>query len=90
MPGTSGIYRIGQDSQLILDAMILARLMNIDVDWQYLVFTHNVHQIDDARKIAKENGINLLLMKSDRTGGGVEVPAEWKPKKNKEIVYDSI
>ena len=90
LPGTSEKYRIGQNSQLILDAMILARSLNIDVDWQYLVFTHNVHQIDDARKIAKENGINLLLMKSDRTGGGVEVPAEWKPKKNKEIVYDSI
>lgn len=90
MPGTSEIYRIGQNSQLILDAMLLARSMNIDVDWQYLVFTHNVHQVEAARKIAKEQGINLLLMKSDRTGGGIEVPAEWKPKKNKEIVYDSV
>jgi len=23
-------------------------------------------------------------------GGGVVVPTEWKPKKNKEIIYDSV
>lgn len=83
---TSPLYRIGQNSKLMFDAMLLAKSMNIGTDWQFIVFEHNVHQIDRAKEFAKTHNINLLLMKSDRTGGGVSVPANWKPERNKEII----
>lgn len=82
----SHVYRIGQDSKLMFEAMLLAKSMQIGTDWQFIVFEHNLHQIERAKEFAQQHGINLLLMKSDRTGGGVSVPASWKPARNKEIV----
>lgn len=86
----SSIYRKGQNSKLMFDAMLLAKSMNISVEWQYLVFKHNVHELEDARKFADKHNIQLNIMKSNRTGGGVEVPDNWKPKRNKEVVHDII
>ena len=90
LPDTSPIYRIGQDSDLIFSAMRLGSSMNINVSWQFIVFEHNKNQIDQAREIAKSHGIELHLIKTDRTGGGMEVPVEWRPARTKEIVYDII
>lgn len=30
------------------------------IEWQFIVMKHNVHQIDDARRLAKELGVDLL------------------------------
>lgn len=86
LPKTSPIYRIGQDSELIFEAMILAKNSGIPVVWQFIVFEHNKHEIEDAQKIAVDNGIDFHLIKSNRIGGNVEVPLEYKPKRNKEII----
>jgi hypothetical protein len=87
---TSSIYRVGQNTKLMFEAMNLGSQMNQNIHWQYIVFTHNVHQIDTARNYAKKHNIKLEFVKSDRTNNIIEVPREWRPKKNKEIVYDII
>lgn len=87
---TSSIYRIGQDSDLIFSAMLLGKAMEKNILWQFIVFEHNKHQIEQARQIAKAHEIELHLIKTDRKGGGMEVPNDWRPGRNKEIVYDII
>lgn len=82
---TSFIYRSGQKSELLFDAMILAAEKGLNVEWQFIIFDYNVHQIEEAKSIANRYSINLQFVKSDRTGGGVKVPNEYKPKRNKEI-----
>lgn len=88
---TSEIYRKGQNSKLMFKAMLLAISMNISVEWHYIVFEHNNHEIEPAKHFADKHNIELKLIKSNRTGGGVKIPKGWRPKKNKEIItYDTI
>lgn len=83
---TSHLYRKGQNSALMIEAMLLAKSMNLNVEWQYIIFEHNLHQIEDAKDFAKKNKIDLFFIKSDRKGGGIEVPEIYKPKRNKEVL----
>ena len=34
--------------------------------WQYIVFSYNENDIDEARKMAEDNGIDFLLLESSR------------------------
>jgi glutaredoxin len=90
MEDTGPIYRVGQNSKLMFEAMLLGKAMGISIEWHYIVFQHNVHQLDEARLFAKLHNIPLHLVKSNRSGGGVEIPIKWKPNRNKEIINDSI
>lgn len=90
MEDTSMIYRVGQNSKLLFDAMILGKSLGVKIEWHYIVFEHNVHQLEEATEFAGKHGIMLNLVKSNRTGGNIKVPSEWKPKKNKEIINDII
>lgn len=85
---TSPIYRIGQDGDLIMKAMLLGKEMGINVEWQFIVFEHNVGQLNIAAEIAKDKGIPFQYIKSNRVGGNVEVPVEFRPSRNKETVYN--
>jgi hypothetical protein len=89
MHDTSSIYRVGQNTSLLFSAMLLAHSMNLTVKWRYIVFTHNVHQLDEAKSFAALHNIDLILIKSDRSGGGVSVPIEWRPLHNKELVDEN-
>lgn len=64
---TSMIYREGQNSQLVWDAMMLGHNMKVDVSWQYIVFDWNLHQVEEAKRIAKENRMRLVILDSNRT-----------------------
>jgi hypothetical protein len=87
---TSMIYRVGQNSALLFDAMILGKSMGVHIVWSFIVFEHNEHQLDQAKKFAREYNISLQLVKSDRFGGEIKVPINWSPKRNKEIIYDIV
>jgi len=88
MHDTSAIYRIGQNSKLMFDAMTLCKSMGLHTEWHYIVFKHNLHQLDTAKEFAALHNIKLIFIKSDRTGGNIEVPIEWKPGRNKEFVHN--
>ena len=83
---TSAVYRVGQNSQLLFDAMVLGKSMGLTIEWQYIIFKHNQHQIEKAKEFAQKHNINLFFVKSNRSGGGVEVPDDFKPKRNKETI----
>ena len=73
LPDTSPIYRINQKSYEVWEAMklgasILAREPWHDhsIVWKYIVFKYNEHQIDEARQLAGQHNIYLILAKSSR------------------------
>ncbi|MHC4618295.1 MAG: radical SAM protein [Planctomycetota bacterium] len=64
---TYSFYRIGGNIDIvfrnikhIITAKRNLRTKKPFIEWQYIVMKHNCHQIDDARKIAKELGVDLI------------------------------
>jgi hypothetical protein len=64
--------------------MILGKQMGLDIIWHYIIFDYNVNQINNAKRLAADKGIKLEFIKSNRSGGGISVPDEYKPERNKE------
>lgn len=83
---TSPLYRKNQNTALLFEAMLLGKSMNVTIEWHFIVFEHNEHQIYEAKNYAKKHEINLFFVKSNRKGGGVSVPQSWRPENNKEVI----
>ncbi len=69
-PDVSPIYRTNQDAEFLFDVMIKGNEIGADVKWQFIIFSFNEHQIEDAKKFAKEKRIGLQFKKSSRFTGG--------------------
>ena len=67
---TSALYRTNQDSEFLFDTMIKLRKLNMRVCWQYIIFSFNEHQLEEAHKIAKKHNLNMQVKKSSRFSGG--------------------
>ena len=63
---TANIYRINTNFDEVWNVMMFGLSMNVNVVWQFIVFQHNEHQIELAKAMAKKNGLNLQIIKSDR------------------------
>ena len=62
------IYRVNARWQDIEKAMRYCA-ERVTVDWKFIVFRHNEHQLDEARKLAKDIGVRrLTFKKSGRFG----------------------
>ena len=77
MPDTSPLYRTNQDSEFLFNVMLKAKEVGANIQWQYIIFSFNEHQIEEAKKFAKENKISLQFKKSSRFQGmEVAIPKE--------------
>jgi len=65
-PDVSHIYRHNQDSEFLFDTMIKLKELGFNVAWQFIIFSFNERQIEDAKKFCKDKKIKLLLKKSSR------------------------
>jgi MoaA/NifB/PqqE/SkfB family radical SAM enzyme len=63
---TANIYRVNTKYDQVLEAMKLGSSMGKNIQWSFIVFKHNEHQIEEAKRIAKENNFDLRLVKSGR------------------------
>ena len=63
---TAEIYRVNTNFQDVMEVMKLGSSMGRRITWQFIVFKHNEHQIEEAKRIAKENNLNLKIEKSGR------------------------
>lgn len=63
---TSHIHRVGQDFDEIWNAMLMCHDAGLNVKWQFIPFRHNEHQIDEIKQIAKEKGLQLKIVLSNR------------------------
>ena len=60
---TNHIYRKGTNWQKIMDAMISYKSKGAFATWEFLVFEHNQHQIDEAKQASKDLGfIDYILL----------------------------
>jgi len=69
LPHESHKYRIRQNGQQVFDTMKHLASLGIKVLWHYIVFKYNQDSIEEARKLAKDNGIEFVLIQSSRWDG---------------------
>ncbi len=79
LPEESNLYRINQDGEKLFNIMIESKkyLQQTPV-WQYIAFSYNEDHIEQAKKLAKENGVQFMLLQSSRWLGNDD---PLKPKK---------
>ena len=67
LPKDSCLYRINQDGEKLFDIMIESKKhLNTTPSWQYIIFKYNEKDIDEARELAKKNGVNFNLTYSSK------------------------
>lgn len=63
---TANIYRIGTNFTEVFEAMILGVKKSAKIEWQFILFEHNEHELELVKKLCKENKIKLNVIYSDR------------------------
>lgn len=64
---TNHLYRKNAKWNSIMEAIEIIRKFKFDTTWKYIVFKHNQHQIQEAKKLSEILGFkNFRLEKSDR------------------------
>lgn len=67
LPSSSFIYRVNQDGEKLFDVMKSARLyLDVKPTWQYIVFSYNENEIDEAIELANKIDVNFYLLLSSR------------------------
>ena len=66
LPEESHKYRVNQDGERLFEVMKLAASLGIKTYWQYIVFKYNQDHIEEARKMAKDNGMIFKEQHSSR------------------------
>ena len=69
LPKDSHKYRVHQDGEAVWRQMLRGVAAGNKIEWQYIVFEYNENDIDEARKMAEDNGIAFLLLESSRWYG---------------------
>ena len=81
LPEESHKYRINQDGKKLFDIMCESKKhLERTPTWQYIIFNYNEDHIDQAKKLAKENGITFMSVQSSRWNDN-EDPLRPKNKK---------
>jgi MoaA/NifB/PqqE/SkfB family radical SAM enzyme len=63
---TANLYRIGTNFNQIFKVMQIGAKRNIPIQWQFILFEHNEHELNLAKKLCNENGIILNIIYSNR------------------------
>lgn len=66
LPKDSHKYRKNQDGEAVFEIMKKGARMGNDITWQYIVFSYNENDIDEAKKIAYNEGIKFMIIESHR------------------------
>jgi MoaA/NifB/PqqE/SkfB family radical SAM enzyme len=63
---TNHLYRVNVNWNKVLENMTAYIKEKGYCEWEYLVFEHNYNDIDDAKKLAKQLGVNFILRQNVR------------------------
>lgn len=66
LPKESHKYRINQDGEKLWKIMLLGKSLIKNITWQYIIFSYNENNIEEAKSMANKNNIKLELMKTSR------------------------
>lgn len=98
-------YRVGGSLEKVLDGV---KRINQEkrkqkskfpfITWQYLVMSHNEHEIDEAKKLVKQWGFDRIVFQRNRGDMGeelfendkekIEKHGQWIPKESMETNFD--
>ena len=68
LPHQSSTYRINQDGEKMFDIMLMCNEMGIETVWQYIIFSYNQDNIEEAKQLAKKHNVNIEFMITHRVG----------------------
>lgn len=80
LPGEVPEYRIKQNSKLVFEAMFLGAKLGKKVQWQFIVLDFNQYKIEEARQIAKNIDVELMMVISDRFRNNASSPQKYRNK----------
>jgi len=67
LPEESHKYRVNQDGKKIFQVMLEGKkILTKAPIWQYIIFRYNENHQRQAKRMAKQNGLRFVLMKSSR------------------------
>lgn len=66
LPKDSHKYRINQKGERLFEAMKLGRQMGVECVWAHIVFRYNEGTMEECQKLAEENDIRIVFVKSGR------------------------
>ena len=69
---TNWLYRKGVDFNRAWENMLAFRKHSDTVEWQFIIFTWNFHQIEDAKRIAKEIDVTLFFVINTNKHGRID------------------
>lgn len=85
LPNESHVYRINQDGKKLFDIMIEAKKYLITKPiWQYIIFRYNENHVEQAKQMAKDNDIPILIINSSKWWGNKD---PYRPT-NPELSFD--
>jgi MoaA/NifB/PqqE/SkfB family radical SAM enzyme len=67
LPYESHLYRINQDGEKLFNIMIKSKKYLVrKPTWQYIIFKYNQDHIEQAKRIANDNDIPIMIINSSR------------------------
>lgn len=85
-PYLSSRYRVNQNGEFIFEIMKLAKQMTQKgTFWQYIIFPWNEQYIEECKQKAKEIGLEILFIQSERTGKSIEKKMNTAQKRQKKM-----
>ena len=70
LPKDSHKYRVRQDGEKLFRLMLESRKYIAKSIWQYIIFKYNENDIDTAKALCVEHGLEMSLIKSNRWTSG--------------------
>lgn len=72
---TNNIYRVNSKFDEVYEIMKKGKSYGLEIWWFFLIFEHNIHQLETARQMAKELKVGFREEYTTRTGGDI-IPAQ--------------
>ena len=66
LPEESHKYRKNQDGVKLFNIMLNAKYSGLRVLWQYILFNYNIHNVEEAKKLANFHKLEIMFIESYR------------------------
>jgi len=67
LPEESCLYRVNQDGEKLFNIMLESKKHLLNPPWwQFIIFSYNEHHLEQAKKMAKDNGVYFIEVQSSR------------------------
>ena len=80
LPYESHIHRVNQDGKKLFEMAKLCVSKGIKTRWQFIIFKYNENHIEEAKKMAEDNGIQFQINISGRFDGPEDSLRPTNPK----------